>query len=121
LAGALIVEGTGGAGGHDPLQPLKPGTMLSSTSPLIKMLMTGEHPKAQDGSEVKAKIKIDRNSEDWRRIVAWVDANCVYRGDEEVRQIPDPPMCDVARHPVRPRIMTAPRIDRLQPVTDTIN
>jgi hypothetical protein len=53
--------------------------------------------------------------------MAWVDANCVYRGDEEVRMIPDPPEARVARFPVRPRIMTAPVVDRLQPVTDAVH
>jgi hypothetical protein len=81
--------------------------------------MTGEHPKARDGSEVKADIKVE--GDDWRRIVAWVDANCVYRGDEEVRMLPDPPEDRARRYAVRPRIKTAPVIDRLQPVTDQID
>ncbi len=58
--------------------------------------------------------------EDLRRLIAWVDANCVYRGDREVRMIPDPPESSVARFPVRPRIKTAPVIDRLQAVTDPV-
>ena len=90
--------------------------MLSSTSPLIKMLLSGEHPKGQDGSEVKANIKVE--GEDWRRIVAWVDANCVYRGDKEVRMLPDPPESVTSRFAVRPRIKTAPVIDRSQAITD---
>ena len=116
LAGALMVEGTGGKQGHAELQPLKPGSMLSSTSPLIKMLMTGEHPVSKDSTVKHKKLKIA--PEDLRRMIAWVDANCVYRGDEEVRQIPDP--VGMERFAVKPRIMTAPVIDRLQPVTDVI-
>lgn len=119
LAGAMRVEGTGGRQDHEALQPLPPKTMLSSTSPLVRMLMSGKHPKAQDGSEIEAQIKA--SPEDLRRLVAWVDANCVYRGDEEIRQIPDPPDAQVARFPVRPRIMTAPVIDRLQPINDPIH
>jgi hypothetical protein len=46
-----------------------------------------------------------------------VDCNCVYRGDEEVRQIPDP---EVRDFPVLPRIRTAPVIDRLRPVNDAL-
>ena len=119
LAGCLNVEGMHDHTGHTALQPLKPMTMLSSTSRLIEMVMTGKHPKTKDGKDVDAKIKVE--GEDLRRIIAWVDANCVYRGDEEVRMIPDPPEDRVARFAVRPRIKTAPVIDRLQPVTDEIN
>ena len=119
LAGALLVEGRGGRTDHEALQPLRPKTMLSSTSPLVRMLMSGKHPKAQDGSVIEAKIKA--SPEDLRRVTAWVDANCVYRGDEEIRQIPDPLEEQVARFPVRPRIMTAPVIDRLQPINDSIH
>ncbi|MBT3193195.1 MAG: hypothetical protein HN341_11630, partial [Verrucomicrobia bacterium] len=74
------------------------------------------HPKAQDGTDVNAMIKV--SPEDQRRLIAWVDANCVYRGDEEIRQIPDPPAAQVARFPVRPRIKTAPVINRLQAIND---
>jgi len=119
IAGCLNVEGTGGRGSHGALQPIAPKTMLSSTSPLIRMVMTGKHPMAQDGSEVNAGIKV--SPEDRRRLIAWVDANCVYRGDEEIRQIPDPPSAKVARFPVRPRIKTAPVIDRLQPINDELH
>jgi len=117
LAGCLNVER--GGGGHATLQPLTPKTMLSSTSPLIRTVMTGKHPKAQDGSEVNANIVV--SPEDQRRLIAWVDANCVYRGDEEIRQIPDPLPDQVARFPVRPRIKTAPVIDRLQPINDELH
>lgn len=119
IAGCLNVEGTGGRGSHEALQPLRPKTMLSSTSPLIHMVMTGKHPRAQDGTEVKTTITV--SPEDQRRLIAWVDANCVYRGDKEIREIPDPPEAQVARFPVRPRIKTAPVIDRLQPVNDKIH
>jgi hypothetical protein len=83
------------------------------------MVMTGKHPRAQDGTEVKTTITV--SPEDQRRLIAWVDANCVYRGDKEIREIPDPPEAQVARFPVRPRIKTAPVIDRLQPVNDKIH
>ena len=119
FAGCLSVEGTGGSHGHGALQPLTPKTMLSSTSPLIRMVMTGKHPTAQDGSDVNTTITI--SPADRRRLIAWVDANCVYRGDKEVRQIPDPPAAQVARFPVRPRIKTAPVIDRLQPINDELH
>jgi hypothetical protein len=119
FAGPLNVEGMSGHRSHAVLQPIKPGTMLSSTSPLIKMLLTGEHPPSKDPSVKHKKIKVD--PADLRRMIAWVDANCVYRGDEEIREIPDPPEASVKRFAVRPRIKTAPVIDRLQPVTDKLD
>ena len=45
--------------------------------------------------------------------MAWGDCNCVYRGDEEVRQIPDPPPQIANSFPVPVKTCTAPKIDRL--------
>jgi len=104
LAGALPVE----AGGyrHDPYGPIKPMSSLSYTSPLVNLAAGGRH------HDVKVA------GEDLLRLIAWVDCNCVYRGEEEVRQIPDPDPGQFRGWTVPPRTCTAPRIDRLQPVTD---
>ena len=102
LAGCLNVEGA-----HH-YEPIKPMTMLSSTSRLIELATGGKH----NGVKVEG--------EDLLRLIAWVDCNCVYRGDEEVRQIPDPPPAVASRFPVPVKTCTAPRISRLQPVTDVI-
>ena len=51
-----------------------------------------------------------------QRLIAWVDAMCPYRGDEEVRAIDDPVFQGVDWLSVRPRIKTAPRIVRPGPV-----
>lgn len=99
IAGCLNVEAD-----RRDYGPLKPMTMLSSTSPLIERVMSGEHHKV--------KIKGD----DLLRLIAWVDCNCVYRGDEEVRAIPDPE--DLGKYPVPVLLRSAPCIDRLQSVTD---
>jgi hypothetical protein len=105
IAGALQVEY-----GHDQNLPLlKPMTMLSYTSPLVNMVREGSHHD----------VKIE--GEDLRRLMAWVDANCVYRGDEEVRMIPDPTGPQFERFVVKPTIQSAPVIDRLQPVTDEMD
>lgn len=103
LAGALGVE-AGGPG----LGPIKPMTMLSGTSRLIDIATSGKHNK----------VKIE--GEDLQRLIAWVDCNCVYRGDEEVRQIPDPNEATFrkAGWTVPPKTCTAPIIDRLQPIND---
>jgi hypothetical protein len=87
---------------------LAPMTMLSSTSRLIKIAMSGKHNK----------VKIE--GEDLLRLIAWVDLNCVYRGDEEVRMIPDPDAAIASRFAVPPKIRTAPRIRRLHPVSDPL-
>jgi hypothetical protein len=102
LAGCLNVEGDQHYG------PLPPLTMLSYTSPLIKMVMSGEH----------YGVKVE--GDDLRRLIAWVDTNCVYRGDKEVRMIDDPPASVANRYPVRPSIKSAPVIDRLQAINDHI-
>jgi len=86
--------------------PMKPMTMLSSTSPLIERAMSGKHHK----------VKIE--GDDLRRLIAWVDSNCVYRGDEEVREIPDADAGVAKRFAVAPKTCTAPIINRLSPVTD---
>jgi len=100
LAGCLNVEAT------RHYEPIKPMTMLSSTSRLIELATSGKHHG----------VKVD--GEDLQRLIAWVDCNCVYRGDEDVRQIPDPPQEIASRFPVPVKTRTAPEIARLLPVTD---
>jgi hypothetical protein len=102
LAGCLNVE----AAHH--YEPITPMTMLSSTSRLIELATGGNHHQ----------VKID--GEDLLRLIAWVDCNCVYRGDEEVRQIPDPPPQVASRFPVPVKTRTAPVISRLHAVTDAL-
>jgi len=103
LAGANLVEGQV----DRKLDQLKPMSVLSYTSPLIKMVREGTHHK----------VKIE--GEDLRRLMAWVDSNCVYRGEEEIRMIDDYPAG--ADFPVPFLIKNAPRIDRLQPFNDVID
>jgi hypothetical protein len=43
---------------------------------------------------------------------------CPYRGDEEIRAIPDPEFQGVDWLAIRPRIQTAPRIVRPGPVDE---
>jgi hypothetical protein len=102
FAGCMNVEGNRQYG------PLKPMTMLSSTSPLIRRAMSGKHHK----------VKIE--GVDLRRLIAWVDSNCVYRGDKEVREIPDVESSRTRRFPVPMKIRTAPIIKRLSPVSDSL-
>ena len=47
-----------------------------------------------------------------RRLIAWVDANCPYLGDEELRAMGDPEFADIDSLPIRPQVKSAPVIDR---------
>ena len=85
-------------------QTPEPMTRLSYRSRLIDIAGSGKHND----------VRVDPVS--LRRLIAWVDAMCPYRGDEEVRQIPDPEFQGVDWLAVRPRIQTAPRINRPGPV-----
>lgn len=110
ISGCLIVEGyrerTAKA-----LATLKPGTHMSSASLLIR--------RAMDANHIGAKMDADS----LRRLIAWVDTNGTYLGEQEIRRMPDPVHKPQFRHPynagyglpmpvVRPRLRTAPRINR---------
>jgi len=70
---------------------------MSSASQLIDKAMDKEHVKAQ------------MDADSLRRLIGWVDANGPYLGEPEIRTMPDPVGIDV---PVKPRLRTAPRINR---------
>jgi hypothetical protein len=101
IAGAFPVE-TMDETKHDPraLATQRPMTTLSYTSRLIELAASGKH------YEVRAAPL------DLQRLMAWVDVNCPYMGDEELRALPDPEFAGIERLPIRPRIRTAPVIDR---------
>jgi len=63
--------------------------------------------------EKHIKTKMDIRS--LRRLIGWVDANGPYLGEEEIRQMPDPTPETRWSNPkpvVKPRLKTAPRINR---------
>ena len=64
------------------------------------MAMSGEH----------YDVKVDPVS--LRRLIAWVDAMGPYRGEEEIRAIPDPDFEGIEDLAIRPRMETAPNISR---------
>jgi hypothetical protein len=101
IAGAFPVE-TMDETKHDPraLATQRPMTTLSYTSRLVELAASGKH------YEVRAAPL------DLQRLMAWVDVNCPYMGDEELRALPDPEFAGIERLPIRPRIRTAPVIDR---------
>jgi hypothetical protein len=44
--------------------------------------------------------------------MAWVDACCPFMGDEEIRALDDPQFAGIELLPIRPRVKTAPVIER---------
>jgi len=102
ISGCLIVQGYSERT-PEALATLKPGTHMSSASLLID--------RAMDEKHIKAKM----DSRSLRRLIGWVDANGPYLGEEEIRQMPDPTPETRWAKPVpvvKPRLKTAPRINR---------
>jgi hypothetical protein len=101
IAGAIAVE-TMDETKHDPraLGTLRPRTTLSYTSRLVELAASGRH----------YDVRVDPLN--LQRLMAWVDANCPYLGDEELRALPDPEFPGIELLPIRPRVKTAPVIER---------
>jgi len=101
VAGAIPVE-TMDETKNDPraLATLRPRTTLSYTSKLIENASSGKHHD----------VRVDPLS--LERLMAWVDANCPYLGDEEVRSLGDPDFPGIEKLPIRPRVRTAPKVER---------
>ena len=99
IAGAMMVENFGQS---DPASYVTapPMQYLSYTSKLIEIAMGGKHND----------VKMDPIS--LQKLIAWVDCNCPYRGDEEIRAIPDPAFPRVEDLPIRPLVKSAPVIER---------
>lgn len=99
VAGALKAENFDQS---DPnsYKTFRPQQHLSYTSRLIELASSGEH----------YDVKVDPVS--LRQLIGWVDANCPYRGQQEIRAIPDPEFAGIESLPIRPRTKTAPQILR---------
>ncbi|MBI2925922.1 MAG: hypothetical protein HYY24_09485 [Verrucomicrobia bacterium] len=95
LAGALMCENFE-MSDPDSYATTRPMQHLSYTSPLIALCLRGDH----------YDTKLDPVS--LQTLIGWVDANCPYRGDEDVRALPDPEFAGIDELPVRPRTKTAP-------------
>jgi hypothetical protein len=97
---------------------LAPMTRLSYVSRLVELAGSGKHYEA----------KVDQLS--LLKLIVWVDTLCPYRGEREIREMPDPdpnhaffkrsnyPPSDTtvkdvyAESPYRPRMRTAPLVNR---------
>ena len=77
-------------------------TSLSYKSPLIELATSGKH----------YDVKLDEIS--LLKLMAWIDLLCPYRGEPEIRAMPDPdPAPYVAeRWPIMPRMHSAPIVKR---------
>ena len=73
---------------------------LSYKSRLIELAASGKHHD----------VKADPDS--LHRLIAWVDACCPFLGEEELRALGDPDFPGMERLPIRPRVATAPIIER---------
>jgi hypothetical protein len=103
IANTLMVEAYGKTDPQAYATP-KPMTALSYKSRLIELASSGDH----------YDVRVDPIS--LRRLILWVDTMCPYRGEDEVRAIPDPEFQGVDWLSIRPRIQTAPKIIRPGPV-----
>jgi hypothetical protein len=100
IAGAIPVESRYGQTDPQGLSTLPPMQYLAYNSRLIELAASGEH----------YEVKADPLS--LHRLIAWVDACCPYMGEKEVREVGDPEFPGIERLPIRPRVATAPVIDR---------
>jgi hypothetical protein len=99
IAGALMCENYG-QNNPESYITARPMKHLSYASRLIDLAMSGKH----------YDVKVD--SVGLQKLIAWVDANCPYRGDEDVRAIPDPAFPGVEKLPIPPLVKSAPVIVR---------
>jgi hypothetical protein len=100
IAGAIPVESNYGQNDTNALTTLRPMQYLSYTSRLIELASAGTH----------YDVKVDPVN--LHRLIAWVDACCPYRGEPEVRALGDPDFPGIERLPIRPRVATAPVVER---------
>ncbi|MGA2257649.1 MAG: hypothetical protein ABSG53_23560, partial [Thermoguttaceae bacterium] len=100
IANAIPVESRYDLNDPQSLATLAPMQYLSYRSRLIELASSGKH----------YGVKADPVS--MHRLIAWVDANCPFMGDEEIHALGDPAFPGIERLPIRPRVATAPVIER---------
>ena len=100
IANAIPVESAYGQNDPRGLTTLRPMEYLSYKSRLIDLAASGQHHD----------VKADALS--LHRLIAWVDACCPFMGEEELRALGDPDFPGIETLPIRPRVATAPVIER---------
>ncbi len=101
IAGAIPVESVD-LTMNDPraYATLRPMQYLSYKSRLVELTMSGKH----------YDVKADPLS--LHRLITWVDACCPFMGEEELRALGDPNFEGIEELPIRPRVATAPVVER---------
>jgi hypothetical protein len=100
IAGAIPVESGYDQNSPSALATLRPMQYLSYKSRLVELSSSGKH----------YGVKADPLS--LHRLMAWVDACCPFLGEEELRALGDPDFAGIDLLPIRPRVQTAPVIER---------
>jgi hypothetical protein len=107
-----------------------PMTALSYKSKLVEIASSGKHPSSPPGADTAGKTKVKVDALSLEKLILWVDTLCTYRGEQELRAMADPdpenpifkrseyPPSDptvkdvYAESPYRPRMRTAPLVNR---------
>lgn len=100
IAGAIPVESAYDQNDPKALVTLRPLQYLAGASHLVNLAASGKHHG----------VKADPLS--LHRLIAWVDACCPFMGEEELRGLGDPEFAGIDRLPIRPRVASAPIIER---------
>ena len=100
IAGAIPVESQYDQNNPAALTTLRPMQYLSYKSHLVDLAASGKH----------YGVKADPLS--LHRLMAWVDACCPFLGEEELRALGDPNFAGIEKLPIRPRVQTAPVVER---------
>ena len=100
IAAAIPVQTM--AGHNDPrgYATLRPMQHLSYRSRLVDIASSGKH----------YDVRVDPIN--LQRLIAWVDADCPFMGEPELRALGDPQFAGIDQLPVQPRVKTAPVIER---------
>jgi hypothetical protein len=100
IAGVIPVESAYDQNDPAALTTLKPMQHLSYASRLVELAGSGTHHD----------VRADPLS--LHRLIAWVDSCGVYHSEEELRALGDPDFPGIDRLPIRPRVATAPVVER---------
>ena len=100
IAGAIPVESLHGQNDPGALTTLRPLKYLSCKSRLVDLASSGKHHN----------VRADALS--LRRLIAWVDACCPFMGEQELRALGDPDFPGIDQLPIRPRVASAPVVER---------
>jgi hypothetical protein len=99
LSGVLVVEGYDQKD-DKALKTLPAMSAFSVRSKIVENATSGNHHG----------VKV--TGEDLERLIAWTDCNGPYYGLEELKEMYDPWFYNIDKLPVRPRVATAPEINR---------